>query len=746
MDNEKDAWMKMITKNGLCEKQNNQVVTKAPASHKKSDAGKIQRPLLNEKTDAAKLGDEYWEKENLRYGWGGFKPDCIQMFNTIRWYVFWVCVFSLFQGFIVNGVINAVITTLEKRYDLPSSKSGLIASSNDFFAFFLVLVISFYGSDRHKPKLIGIGVLVLGLGSFVFSLPQFFTGKYDFRGSDLEDFENVCKPGNATDTCAVASPYQQTSQQKMSSLSNYLYLFMLANALHGAGSTPMFTLGTSFIDENSRAEETPFFLGIIYCLASLGVAGGYIGGGQFLNIYVDAVTVATENIGITPMDPRWVGAWWIPFLISGTVMLIVVVPILGYPKQLPGSAKLQQERKSEASQAVANRKEQIGRDWRQFPRAMFNLVRNPTFLFLTLSACMEGMIISGVATFGGKFLQEKFNLPAAFASFVMGLITVPGAGGGMLLGGFIVKRGKLKCRGIIRLNMVCATLGLLISAVFWLQCPTQSIAGVSTDYVTGSPRATPVDLVSTCNVECGCSARTYEPVCGMDGNIYFTPCHAGCNGHFALMQGPMGPYKMYTNCSCVDEGLSYQNNMTPSSSSATTMVTTVITSITDSNENATGLAMGASQGVCMSDCQLLYVVAPLLFVGMMLTFMTCSPTQTATMRCVQENQRSIAIGLQWLFLRLLGTTPGPLMLGTIMDNACFVWQEVCGQQGNCWIYEKTSMGVKLFVWWIIVKVVSLCFNFAAQYFYKPPDISPNVTDEEEKSLTSSEQEIRVSVI
>ena len=36
--------------------------------------------------------------------------------------------------------------------------------------------------------------------------------------------------------------------------------------------------------------------GIIYCLASLGVAGGYIGGGQFLNIYVDAVTVATEKL------------------------------------------------------------------------------------------------------------------------------------------------------------------------------------------------------------------------------------------------------------------------------------------------------------------------------------------------------------------------------------------------------------------------------------------------------------------
>ena len=52
----------------------------------------------------------------------------------------------------------------------------------------------------------------------------------------------------------------------------------------------------------------------------------------------------------------------------------------------------------------------------------FFQARNPTFLFLSLSACTEGMIISGIATFGGKFLQEKFNLPAALASFVMGKI------------------------------------------------------------------------------------------------------------------------------------------------------------------------------------------------------------------------------------------------------------------------------------------------------------------------------------
>ena len=107
---------------------------------------------------------------------------CLQVFNSIRWYVFFTCVFSLFQGYLVNGVINAIISTLEKRFELPSSKSGLIVSSNDFIAFFLVLFISFYGGERHKPRLIGIGIVTLGIGSFIFSLPHFLAGSYSVSG------------------------------------------------------------------------------------------------------------------------------------------------------------------------------------------------------------------------------------------------------------------------------------------------------------------------------------------------------------------------------------------------------------------------------------------------------------------------------------------------------------------------------------------------------------------------------------
>jgi hypothetical protein len=51
-------------------------------------------------------------------------------------------------------------------------------------------------------------------------------------------------------------------------------------------------------------------------------------------------------------------------------------------------------------------------------------LKNPTFLFLALATCTEGMIVSGIAAFGAKFFQEKFNLPAAFAALLMGQYSV----------------------------------------------------------------------------------------------------------------------------------------------------------------------------------------------------------------------------------------------------------------------------------------------------------------------------------
>ena len=35
-------------------------------------------------------------------------------------------------------------------------------------------------------------------------------------------------------------------------------------------------------------------------------------------------------------DPRWVGAWWLPYTVTAALCLFVAVPLIGYPHDLPG--------------------------------------------------------------------------------------------------------------------------------------------------------------------------------------------------------------------------------------------------------------------------------------------------------------------------------------------------------------------------------------------------------------------------
>lgn len=59
------------------------------------------------------------DTENL-CGWGALTPRFIQCFNTARWVLFFLCVASFLQGMIINGFINTVITSIERRFDLRS--------------------------------------------------------------------------------------------------------------------------------------------------------------------------------------------------------------------------------------------------------------------------------------------------------------------------------------------------------------------------------------------------------------------------------------------------------------------------------------------------------------------------------------------------------------------------------------------------------------------------------------------------
>ena len=91
----------------------------------------------------------------------------------------------------MNGINNVNTQSVERRFRLPSSRSGLISSSYDFSAAVFGIIISFLGSGRYKARWQVVGAVCLGLGSFTMALPHFTTGLYDWgQGGDMRTCNN----------------------------------------------------------------------------------------------------------------------------------------------------------------------------------------------------------------------------------------------------------------------------------------------------------------------------------------------------------------------------------------------------------------------------------------------------------------------------------------------------------------------------------------------------------------------------
>lgn len=85
----------------------------------------------------------------------------------------------------VIGLVFVAITTIERRFNLTSLKSGLIASTYDISSMVFMLFVTYFGERSNKPVWVGVGCIIFGFGSLTFALPHFTTGLYSYGVSKL---------------------------------------------------------------------------------------------------------------------------------------------------------------------------------------------------------------------------------------------------------------------------------------------------------------------------------------------------------------------------------------------------------------------------------------------------------------------------------------------------------------------------------------------------------------------------------
>ncbi|XP_016380486.1 solute carrier organic anion transporter family member 2B1 [Sinocyclocheilus rhinocerous] len=536
------------------------------------------------------------------------------LFNNIKFFVLCHGMLQLAQ-LLVSGYLKGSITTIEKRYGFSSQKSGLLAAFNEVGNTILIVFVSFFGSRVHRPNT-------------------------KDNSSGLCKSLNILPEKESKQTC---------DQEKTDSHLGVYPILLLGQLLLGIGGVPIQPFGISYIDDYAEKRNSPFYLGILFAITVIGPAFGYMMSSALLRFYVDVDKMSSDDLDLKNDDPRWVGAWWLGFLIAATLLLLTSLPYLFFPRKMsreenveapvePSTEKMMEDKKpkSETKEEVS-----LTEFLKSFPKIVMRTLRNPVYLLVVLAQVNLAAMVAGLATFMGKFIERQFAQTASFSNLMMGGLNIPSAMLGIMAGGVILRKLGLT----VRSSAAMCTVAVFVSIMFaipllFIGCPTQSVSGIN--YNLSSQQ---------CSNACSCSDEAFNPVCGSDGVEFRSPCHAGCKTVIPNKEKGLN----YMDCECVA---------------------------------SIGSPGSAFPGSCGNNCWNRLI--PFMILSSITCFVASLSHTTSFMmilRTVTPEDKSFALGIQFMLFRVLAFLPAPVLYGRAIDTACILWGKKCNKTTSCSYYD-----------------------------------------------------------
>uniref|UniRef100_A0AAQ5Z796 Kazal-like domain-containing protein n=1 Tax=Amphiprion ocellaris TaxID=80972 RepID=A0AAQ5Z796_AMPOC len=492
---------------------------------------------------------------------------------------FFVFCHSLLQlsQLLVSGYMKSSISTIERRYGLSSQKSGLLAAFNEVGNTVLIVFVSFFGSRVHRPRFIGGGALLAGVASLMMATPHFLSGKYDY-GDDISSSSDNSSGLCQSESSSAAPLSNQSCQQQESPAQQVAYpLLLLAQLLLGVASVPIQPFGISYIDDHASRRNSP--------------------------LYLDQITLDSKDL-------RWVGAWWLGFLVASCLLFITAMPYFFFPRTMTRESKPDSKQQTKPLQELS-----LLQFLKSFPRIALRTLRTPVYLLVVLAQVNLAALLSGLATFMAKFIENQFSQTTSFSTMMIGGVGIPMAVVGTVLGGALMRRFNLSVSGSSKLCTAAILLGMFFAMpMLLIGCPTQTVAGVFP----------PGTGALSCSSDCRCPQEAFNPVCGSDGVEFRSPCHAGCS---SVQIDANNKVTNYTECRCVG-GLGF-----------------------------------ALPGTCGSGCS--HLLKPFMVLLALTSFIAAfsqTPSYMMILRSVPPEDKSLAVGVQYMLFRVLGESTSVLQV------------------------------------------------------------------------------------
>ncbi|CAG2102525.1 unnamed protein product [Medioppia subpectinata] len=240
-------------------------------------------------------------------------------------------------------------------------------------------------------------------------------------------------------------------------------------------------------------------------------------------------TAKGVNPNVKSTDPRFIGAWWLGFLVIGALLFLVNLPMFLFPKQLKGASVKESDRVEYANS-------------HGFMDCTKRLLTNPLFMFNLIGNALRDTGYGGYGTTKPKYMESQYRVSGSKANLLTGVANLLPMAAGTLAGGIGIRYIKPRALYLI-IYMFCLewVSNLTMLASMFLGCPPLQLGPI------GDTETTTFTMSAACNQGCDCTTSVFTPMCSADRvTTFFSPCYAGCTD-FDKVTG------IATNCTCISD-------------------------------------------------------------------------------------------------------------------------------------------------------------------------------------------------
>ncbi|ELU09016.1 hypothetical protein CAPTEDRAFT_83735, partial [Capitella teleta] len=316
---------------------------------------------------------------------------------------------------------TAVITQIELNFGLSSSWTGFIKNIDNIGYLSCTLLVSHFCRYSNKPRLFASSTVLASIAIFIFALPHFIYGSGErvlpsinqtLHNSTDGKYELCAESGSKPEQCISDGNGGFAGVHAFNA--GALALFIISELLQGVAQSPKFTLSITYMDDSSK-KNSPKHIGVMLGMRSFAPVIGFLMGAWASSIYVDL-----SDPGLSEDDPRWIGAWWLGFVICAACSIIPALPLALFPRNISKQTpeQIEAERKAmETKNNLKGLKHKTLKFFSDFPAAFVRLMKNPLLVCLLVGSSFN-VYLSGYSTFVPKYLAMQFQMTASMASIL----------------------------------------------------------------------------------------------------------------------------------------------------------------------------------------------------------------------------------------------------------------------------------------------------------------------------------------